>query len=202
MVLVQMKKINKLNILLMSSLMILGATGCNSSNEDDGIYTDDFVNALKDRYSLKADDGKYVYTTPLEDHGYEYTFTLTCTSDSTFSYIFDATLSKTIKSGNVTGTISSKIKFLWGRFTTSSFNGLAYFEDSVKKVSDDVHLNFYGLVFKDDGTIRNTCYTYTIDGITDDFTSFDVLTTTWDMTMLQVSTLTALSQSLVNCNLW
>ena len=198
-----MKKINKLNILLVSSLMILGATSCNSSNDDGGIYTDDFVNALKDKYSLKADDGKYVYTTPLEDHGYEYTFALTCTSDSTFSYIFDATLSKTVKKDdNITGTISSKIKFLWGRFTTSSFNGVAHFENSTAKTSDDVHLNFYGLVFKDDGTVRNSCYAYTIDGVKDEFSSFNVLTTTWDMTMLQINTLTELSQSLVSCNLW
>lgn len=195
-----MKKLNKINLLLISSLMLVGATSCNSNSDDGGIYTDDFVNALVGKYSLKADEGKYVYTTPLEDHGFEYTFTLTCTSDSTFSYIFDATLTKEVKKDEATGTLSSKIKFLWGRFTTASFNGLAHFEKG--KTTDDAHFNFYGILFNDDGTLKNTCYAYTIDGVIDDFLTFDVLSTTWDMTMLQVSTLSSLSQSLVGCYLW
>ena len=196
-----MKNLKKLNLLAASAIMLLGVSACGSSNEGGGVTTDNFVNGLDKKYNLSNNgDGVYTYTTDMVDHGFNYTMTLTCTYDSYFKYTFESNLVRKIDKDGTTGTMTSEIKFIWGRFESSAFSGLAHFEKGETK--DDVQLIFYGLVFSSDKTLLDTCNTYTIDGVKEDFKSFNVLNNTWDMTKLQVSTLNTMCKESVGCYLW
>jgi hypothetical protein len=196
-----MKNLKKLSLLAASAMMLLGVTSCSSGGEGGGVTTDNFVDALVKKYNLRNNnDGVYTYLEDITDHGFNYKMTLTCTYDSDFKYTFESNLVRTIDKDGVTGSMTSQIKFIWGRFESSLFNGLAHFESGDTK--DDVQYIFFGLVFANDGTLTNTCNTYTIDGVKSDFNSFNVLNSTWDMTRLQVSKLNTIAKEAAGCYLW
>jgi len=186
--------------ILSTSLLVGGLTSCIGS--DNSIYTSTFVEKLAAEKGLTPADGKYVYQEVFVDRAIEYTYTLTCTGSDSFSYIFNSKCVKKVTSSDSTveGYVTSSINFLWGRFTSSLFKSGAELIKGTTK--DTCSFEYYGLLFNDDGTVADSCYSYTIESQSSDFNSIDVFNSGWYMTRLQIKHLNILTQELVGCYLW
>jgi len=193
-----MKKKNL--ILLATSIFVLGTSlaSCNASGV--AIYAVDFVNSLVSLKGLTPDSGKYIFTETFINKATEYTYTLTCTEDSTFDYVFDSFIEKKIVSGSVEGYIRSDVKFLWARFSTSLFVGSAELISGSVKTTPKYQ--FYGLVYQDDGTLKNTCYFTTLESKATGFDSVAVVDDSGGMTILNVQHLNELTKACVNTYVW
>ncbi len=193
-----MKKKVVLLSIVASSLMLFNLASCKASGSS--VYANDFVNSLVSLKKLTPSDGKYVFEESFVEKATEYTYTLTCTEDASYDYIFNSKLSKKIKSGSIEGYIYSDIDFIWGRFATSLFTGSAdLISGSVETVP--VYL-FYGLVYNNDGTLVNSSYFQTYKGLDSNFSSIPVVDTAWSMTMIQTAHLNALTQEVAGVYVW
>lgn len=191
---------NKLLILLGCSFLLASVTSCGESNTGNPVYTKDFVNALVTKYNLEPKNEAYTYTEKIEGNAVYYDYVLTCKADTGFEYIFNSKLTKTVTDGDISGTITSSIDFLWGRYKSSAFNAYGSFTQG--KVVDSVDYQFYGLYFNDDGTVANSCYSITNDGVTSAFSDYKPFSNAWNQTMIQVEHLNTMCKDLVGCYLW
>lgn len=196
-----------MNKKVVTSLAVLaigcGVVSCGNQEVAKPVYTSDFVNALVAAKGLTAENEAYVFNEKFTDTAVNYNFKLTCKSNSSFKYIFNAELSKEVSGGAFTGTITSKIDFLWGSFKSSIFKGTADLKTADGKTTDTAEWLYYGFIFNSEaGTIANSCYSQTINGITDDFREVKAFDTAWNMTRINISHLNALVQEVVSINLW
>lgn len=185
--------------IVLSAIVILGLTSCNNSGGN-LIYAEDFVSSLVTLKGLTPTNSEYIYKDTFIDKATEYSYVLTCSEDSTYGYTFSSKLTKKISSGDINGYIFSEVDFLWARFSTSLFQGSA---DLISGSVETTPLyNFYGLVYNSDGTMKNTCYYKTYRSLDSKFSSIDVVSDSWNMTMIQVAHLNALSKECVNDYVW
>lgn len=195
--------IKKLSLTLASAAFIFTSVSC-GTNKATGITVDDFVNALVEKEKLTGKDGVYTYQQSFQDHAVDYTLTLNCIADSYYSYVFESTLVREISTDTISGLYTSQIKFNWGKFKSSLFQGKAHFE--MKKDAshfDDAHYIFYGLAFDAGGTYGYGSEEY-IDPIKQEWLdlNYSPLEDTWKMTKINIEKLNALTKSTVNCYLW
>jgi len=184
--------------LVLAGIMALSLPSCNNSSNL--VYADDFVNSLVALKSLTPSNSQYVFTETFIDKATEYTYSLTCSEDNSYGYTFSSKLAKKISSGDISGYVYSEVDFLWARFNTSLFEGKA---DLISGSSETIPIyNFYGLVYGNDGTLKNTCYYKTYRSIDSKFSSIDVVGDSWNMTMIQVAHLNALCKECVNDYVW
>lgn len=194
-----MKK-SKLLMLTASLFLVTSLVSCGETNTDDGVYSKDFVNALVKKYSLEPKNEAYTYTETIEETAVLYSFVLTCKAADYYDYVFNMSLTKVVEDGDVKGTITSSIDFIWGRFISSAFNATGSFVKGA--IVDKIDYQFYGLVFYTDGTVGDDCFAKTNDGVMTEFSEYKPFNNSWKMTLLQINHLNAMSQELVGCYLW
>jgi len=193
-----MNKKSFLLILVSSSLLLASLVSCKASSGE--VYAETFVNALVKAKGLTPQDGKFIFKENIIEKATEYTFTLTCDEDNAYGYVFNSNLTKKVKSGTIEGYIYSDVSFLWSRFQSSLFVG------SADLISNSVETTpmylFYGLVFNDDGTLKNSTYYQTYKSIDSAFNSIDVVDDSWVMTTTQVKHLNEIAQECCGIYLW